>query len=353
MWKAEGKKLALSFGTPALVAAGDRTDLVVPMPGEVWGLDPDTGKLRWHAEHKSQGNVSPSVAAGDGVAYLTGGFTGKATTAVKVGGEVLWSAKPSSYVPTPLVHAGRLHWVGDDGLAVALDAATGKTLYSERLPGLSGGKPVYASPVRAGDRLYVVTRKGRDGGAGRRGRVQGVGPEPAAGRHRLQRHPGRLWPGAVPAVQPGGVPAGPTQGERPMTRLIGAVAAFAASAALTAGVAGFQPPEGGGKGGPPGKGDKKGKGEKGGPKGKKGFELGRVLPPHIADELDLTADQEKKIAALEKDVKAKLEKILTADQLKKIDEIGPPPMGGPGGGKEGAPMPKEKGDRPDRPGGEE
>lgn len=163
VWRAAGKKLALSFGTPALLTAGDRTDLVVPMPGEVWGLDPDTGKLRWHAAHTSQGNVSPSVAAGDGVAFLTGGFTGKATTAVRPGGEVLWTAKASSYVPTPLVHAGRLLWVGDDGMTVALDAATGKTLYSERLPGLGGGgrggKPVYASPVRAGDRLYVVTRK--------------------------------------------------------------------------------------------------------------------------------------------------------------------------------------------------
>ena len=161
VWKAEGKKLALSFGTPALVAGGGRTDLVVPMPGEVWGLDPDTGKLRWHADHTSEGNVSPSVVPGDGVAYLTGGFTGKATTAVKLGGEIVWTARPSSYVPTPLLHAGRLHWVGDDGTAVALDAATGKQLYAERLPGLAGrGKPVYASPVRAGDRLYVVTRRG-------------------------------------------------------------------------------------------------------------------------------------------------------------------------------------------------
>ncbi len=147
-----------------------------------------------------------------------------------------------------------------------------------------------------------------------------------------------------------------------MSKLYGVLAAFAASAALTAGVAGFQPPEGGGgeKKGPPGKGEKKGKGDKGdkgGPKGKKGFELGRVLPPHVVDELDLTADQRTKLEALEKDVKAKLEKILTADQIKRIDEIGPPPAGGPGGkdgppggGKE-APMPKEK--KGDRPGGGE
>ena len=136
-----------------------------------------------------------------------------------------------------------------------------------------------------------------------------------------------------------------------MSKLFGAMAAFAASAALTVGVAGFQPPEGGGgeKKGPPGKGQKGGKGDK---KGKRGFQLGTVLPPHVVDELDLTADQQKKLEALEKDVKAKLEKILTADQIKRLDEMGPPPGkdGPPGGGKD-APMPKEK--KGDRPGGEE
>ncbi|HEX3149283.1 MAG TPA: hypothetical protein VHR66_14510 [Gemmataceae bacterium] len=88
-----------------------------------------------------------------------------------------------------------------------------------------------------------------------------------------------------------------------------------------------QPPEG--KGGPGGK--------KGGPPG---FELGKVLPPFVREELDLTADQEKAIAALEEEVKAKLDKILTAEQKKKA--AGARPMGkdgpmnkGGGGGKAG------------------
>src|SRR4051794_10344663 len=73
-----------------------------------------------------------------------------------------------------------------------------------------------------------------------------------------------------------------------------------------------QPPEG--KGGPGGK--------KGGPPG---FVLGRVLPPLVRQDLNLTADQEKAIAALEEEVKAKLDKILTAEQKKKA--AGARPMG--------------------------
>jgi DNA-binding protein H-NS len=50
-----------------------------------------------------------------------------------------------------------------------------------------------------------------------------------------------------------------------------------------------------------------------------GFELGKVLPPHIADTLELSVEQLKQIADLEKDVKAKLTKILTAGQVKKAE----------------------------------
>lgn len=76
-----------------------------------------------------------------------------------------------------------------------------------------------------------------------------------------------------------------------------------------------------GKGGP---GKDGGKDFKKGPGGDKkgppmGFELGKVLPPHIADTLELSEDQLKQIADLEKDVKSKLTKILTAGQVKKVE----------------------------------
>jgi hypothetical protein len=104
-----------------------------------------------------------------------------------------------------------------------------------------------------------------------------------------------------------------------------------------------QPPEGRGPGG-----------KKGGPPG---FELGRVLPPFVRDDLDLTADQERQIAALEEEVKQKLEKILTAEQRKMAagarppfgppGKDGPPPRGfGPGGrGKDGPPPKKDDGEQ--------
>ena len=76
-----------------------------------------------------------------------------------------------------------------------------------------------------------------------------------------------------------------------------------------------------GKGGP---GKDGGKDFKKGPGGDKkgppmGFEIGKVLPPHIADSLELSEEQLKQIADLEKEVKTKLTKILTAGQVKKAE----------------------------------
>ena len=75
------------------------------------------------------------------------------------------------------------------------------------------------------------------------------------------------------------------------------------------------------------------------------FMIGKVLPPFVVDELNLTADQKDAIAKLEKEVKERLDKILTADQKKKLETIRPPRgPGGPADGKDGP----GRGDRPER-----
>lgn len=74
-----------------------------------------------------------------------------------------------------------------------------------------------------------------------------------------------------------------------------------------------------------------------GPRGGGGLHL---LPPGAEQKLNLTDDQKKQVADLEKEVRAKLEKILTPDQLKQLKQLHPPRRqgGGPGGpGGEGGP----------------
>ena len=131
----------------------------------------------------------------------------------------------------------------------------------------------------------------------------------------------------------------------------GAILTFALSAAFFLALsANGQPPGEKGQPGQPGKG---GFGQPGKP-GKGGFGFGgrgapgQILPVPVIERLKLTDEQKKALADLQKDVDAKLEKLMTDEQraeFKKMKEAGP---GGPGGGfpgrggdKGGNPPPKK------------
>jgi Spy/CpxP family protein refolding chaperone len=67
----------------------------------------------------------------------------------------------------------------------------------------------------------------------------------------------------------------------------------------------------------------------GGRGGPRGFHL---LPPRAEQQLQLTDDQKKQIAALQTETQTKLEKILTPEQMKQLENMRPPMRrGGPGG----------------------
>ncbi len=91
--------------------------------------------------------------------------------------------------------------------------------------------------------------------------------------------------------------------------------------------------------------DERGRGPGGrGPGGM--FRPGQVLPPFLVERLELTADQKKKLDALQKEVDEKLAKILTKEQKAALEEMrnrGPGGRGpggrGPGGRGPGGPPP--------------
>jgi hypothetical protein len=154
-----------------------------------------------------------------------------------------------------------------------------------------------------------------------------------------------------------------------MNKLLFGLAAFAVGGLLVGSPALSQPPgEKGDKGGPGGKGGfpsgPGGPGGKGGFPGGTGFKLGTVLPPFALDELNLTPEQQTKLAAIEADVKGRLDTLLTEEQKKRLESLRPPGgkggfPGGPGGpgGDKGGPGGKGgfggekggRGERPDRP----
>lgn len=169
-WKSQADLLELAFGSPAVLAREDgRDEIIVAVPGELWALNSENGKLRWFAATGLGGNVCPSPLVDGETIFLTGGFPRTARVAVKAGSKgeapadhLLWDAGNASYVPTPVLHDGRLHWLSDQGFAMCADARSGELVYKERVDALEGAggrnRPVYASPVKVGDRIYCVTR---------------------------------------------------------------------------------------------------------------------------------------------------------------------------------------------------
>jgi len=167
LWRQESGMLSLTYGTPRLVnLKNGKKEIVISVPSEIWALRPESGKLNWYAKTPMTGNISPSVIVDGETVYSFGGYRSSGSVSFQAGGDDdvsktrnNWTSRTSSYVATPLLHEGRLYWIDDRGLAKCVDAKTGAEVYKERVSGLTG-RPVYASPVLIGGKIYVVTRRG-------------------------------------------------------------------------------------------------------------------------------------------------------------------------------------------------
>lgn len=163
VWKAPAESLSNSYATPVIGAnaAGD-DEMLFSVPGEVWSMNPKTGKLNWYADSPATGGVCSSVVTDDGIAYVVagGGFGRPGSAAIRLGGKkdvtksnVLWTKSIGSYVPSPVLYNEHLYWVNDRGLAVCLNTKSGKEVKSRNL-----GSSFYASVLVINGKLYAVSR---------------------------------------------------------------------------------------------------------------------------------------------------------------------------------------------------
>jgi hypothetical protein len=194
VWKAPANGLNGCWATPILVDVGDgKQDLVLNAPGEVWGINPDTGKVRWYCDG-IRGATCPTIVSKDRIVYAIGGMRGEAV-AVKAGGKgdvndthVVWRQNVGSYVTSPVIVGEHLYW-NANGRMNCVKLADGETVYQERLSGMGsaeggdrpagggsgrgfsggrgfgggfggGGGQDYASVVAADGKIYAFKRQG-------------------------------------------------------------------------------------------------------------------------------------------------------------------------------------------------
>ncbi|MGC4006091.1 MAG: PQQ-binding-like beta-propeller repeat protein [Pirellulales bacterium] len=99
VWMSQAEGFASTWGTPILVEVDDkRTDIVLGVPNEIWGLNPETGKLRWYSDALKSRSYCSSVVT-DGKLIFAMGDQGSGSIALKIGGE---KALPPSKQPGPV-----------------------------------------------------------------------------------------------------------------------------------------------------------------------------------------------------------------------------------------------------------
>jgi outer membrane protein assembly factor BamB len=155
------------WSTPLIVECNGQRQVIVNASKKVRAYDLATGKELWSCSGQTA-NAIPSPVAARGVVYLTSGFRGSALQAIRLGREgdltgtdaLVWShGKNTPYVPSPLLTDNFLYVIsGNDAIVSCFDAGSGRVYFEhERLEGVRG---VFASPVAAGDRVYILSREG-------------------------------------------------------------------------------------------------------------------------------------------------------------------------------------------------
>jgi outer membrane protein assembly factor BamB len=156
-----------TWSTPLVVEFEGKPQVVVSATGKVRSYDLKTGGQIWECAGMTA-NVIPTPVSGFGMVYPISGFQGNALLAIRLGktgdltdsDAISWSHhRGTPYVPSPLLYDDRIYFLGgNNGVLSCFDAKQGKAVIEQqRLEGIAG---VYASPVGAGGRIYVV---GRDG----------------------------------------------------------------------------------------------------------------------------------------------------------------------------------------------
>jgi outer membrane protein assembly factor BamB len=155
------------WATPLIVQHGGKQQVVVNATGKVRSYDLATGKELWAISGQTVNAIPTPVATAETV-YVMSGFRGSALHAIQLGktGDltgsqaIRWSHnKNTPYVPSPLLVDDLLYFVSNnDPKFSCFDADDGKPHFeAERLEGIFS---VYASPVAAKDRVYVLGREG-------------------------------------------------------------------------------------------------------------------------------------------------------------------------------------------------
>jgi len=157
-----------SWSTPLVIEDGDRALVVVSASNRTRAYDLKNGEVVWECGGLGI-NCIPAPVAADGVLFVMSGYREAGGMGIRYAGakgditasdHVAWRTdRGLSYVPSPLLYNGKLYFLKRfSGIVACLDLKTGAVVYEDQR--IDGVEAIYASPVAAGGRVYVIDRGG-------------------------------------------------------------------------------------------------------------------------------------------------------------------------------------------------
>lgn len=161
LWKTARRGLFRSWSTPIVAPFGGRKQLVVSAQDELRSYDLLTGKPLWQVGCTT-GWVTPSPVFAAGMIFVSSGKSGPVAAIRLAAGEdgaaaeIAWKIDAAGpYVCSPIVHGDYLYIHSEAGVLTCYEAATGRQVYRQRLPG-----KFTASAVAGDGKLYFINEEG-------------------------------------------------------------------------------------------------------------------------------------------------------------------------------------------------
>ncbi len=157
-----------SWSSPLILEYQGKRQVITSATNRVRSYDFETGKVLWEGTGMTA-NAIPTPVASGGMVYVTSGFRGNALLAIRLdgargdihaNGSVAWKLdRDTPYVPSPLLYGDAIYILkSNTGILSSFNAQTGVVNYREQR--LEAVPNVYASPVGAGNRVYIAGREG-------------------------------------------------------------------------------------------------------------------------------------------------------------------------------------------------
>ena len=133
VWRVR-RPVQISWGTPVVVTAGGRRELVTNGTELIIAYDPQSGKELWRTKGV-ESNAIHTPLVGHGLVFVTAGYPVKKVIAIRPGDvpddrRVAWEySKGTGYVLSNILYDGYLYLLTDNGTVTCLDPKTGQVRY--------------------------------------------------------------------------------------------------------------------------------------------------------------------------------------------------------------------------------